>query len=85
MSSINLTQIEAQQRAELISNCHYDITLDVTSAPTEQPTFASTTDIRFTSGQGETFYVRLASAKSSWTEPPSMTPPLPTRRSMASL
>ena len=64
MSSINLTQIEAQQRAELISNCHYDITLDVTSAPTEQPTFASTTDIRFTSGQGETFLdLRAASVR----------------------
>lgn len=49
MTSINLTRIEAQQRAEMLDVTHYDIALDLTTAPINSPdeaaTFSSTTTL----------------------------------------
>ncbi|MCQ9343241.1 aminopeptidase N [Corynebacterium kozikiae] len=53
MSSINLTQLEAEARASLLKVHHYAIELDLTRGETE---FGSTTTITFEGlGQGETF------------------------------
>lgn len=56
MTSTNLTQAEATQRAELISAVHYSIDLDVqAAADSTTTTFGSSTSIRFTSRAGSTF------------------------------
>ncbi|KAB1501456.1 aminopeptidase N [Corynebacterium sp. 320] len=56
MTSTNLTRTEAASRAQLISNVHYAITLDLTHGATlDTTTFPSTTEITFTSGAGDTF------------------------------
>ena len=60
MTSINLTRIEAQDRADLLEVHHYDIALDLTTAPIgsaqEAPTFSSVTKIKLTAREdGETF------------------------------
>lgn len=56
MTSINLTRTEAEHRANLISDVHYSIQLDLSGG--EQPDnklFRSLTRITFTSGAGSTF------------------------------
>ena len=56
MTSINLTRTEAEHRANLISDVHYTIQLDLSGG--EQPDnklFRSLTRITFTSGAGSTF------------------------------
>ncbi|MDK8890129.1 aminopeptidase N [Corynebacterium macclintockiae] len=56
MTSINLTRTEAEHRANLISDVHYSIQLDLSGG--EQPDnkhFRSLTRITFTSGTGSTF------------------------------
>ena len=56
MTSINLTRDEAKARAELVSDVHYSIDLDLsTGSSSEQRTFFSTTTVTFTSGSGSTF------------------------------
>ena len=56
MTSTNLTRVEAAERFDLISNVHYDITLDLTAgADMAHKTFGSATTIRFTSQAGSTF------------------------------
>ncbi|MCT2339630.1 aminopeptidase N [Corynebacterium sp. p3-SID1056] len=57
----NLTRADAQHRAGLISNVHYDIDLDVTGA--EQ--FRSRTTITFDSAAGETFFDLVADSFSA--------------------
>ena len=57
---MNLTRVEAQQRADLLQIHHYDIALDLTTAPIgsdqEAPTFSSITTIELTAREdGETF------------------------------
>ncbi len=52
----NLKRSDAQLRAQLISDVHYDIALDVNGA--EQ--FTSTTTVTFRSGAGETFFDLVA-------------------------
>lgn len=56
MTSLNLTRTEAAARAELISDLHYSIDLDLSHAQdAQQRLFDSTTTVRFTSGAGSTF------------------------------
>nr|WP_120491203.1 aminopeptidase N [Corynebacterium lactis] len=60
MTSKNLTRIEAQQRADLLRVNHYDIDLDLTTAPVDSPlsapTFRSVTTISLTAlSDGSTF------------------------------
>lgn len=66
MTSINLTRLEAQQRAEMLSVNHYDIALDLTSAPIntpdEAPTFSSTTTLSLQVKQGGETFIDLRDA-----------------------
>lgn len=56
MSSTNLTRAEAAARAALISELHYDVTLELHQATEEnQTTFESRTRVHFQSEAGETF------------------------------
>jgi len=56
MTSTNLTQTEAQARAELISNVHYTVELDLSAGEDMQrEQFPSRTTIDFRSGAGSTF------------------------------
>ena len=56
MTSTNLTRIEAAERFALISDVHYDISLDLSAgADMSHKTFGSTTTIRFSSQEGSTF------------------------------
>ncbi|HIW96769.1 MAG TPA: aminopeptidase N, partial [Candidatus Corynebacterium gallistercoris] len=56
MTSLNLTRTEAAARAELISNVHYSIDLDLSGGQdAHQRLFDSVTTVRFTSGAGSTF------------------------------
>ena len=56
MTSTNLTQTEAQSRAELISNVHYTVELDLSAGEDMQrEQFPSRTAIDFRSGAGSTF------------------------------
>ena len=65
MTSTNLTRTEATARAELISEVHYDFTVDLTKgADLAHKTFPSTTTIQFTSGTGSTFVDLRAAAVS---------------------
>ncbi|OEX92095.1 aminopeptidase N [Corynebacterium sp. BCW_4722] len=52
----NLTRADAQKRAKLISNIHYDIHVDITG----EEKFTSTTTIRFDAQAGETFFDLVA-------------------------
>lgn len=53
MSSINLTQAEAEQRSRILDVHHYDIALDLTQGDKE---FPSTTTVSFTVKEaGDTF------------------------------
>ncbi|MBG6122201.1 aminopeptidase N [Corynebacterium aquatimens] len=52
----NLRRIDAEARAELISDVHYDVALDITGAET----FTSRTTVAFTSGEGEAFFDLIA-------------------------
>ncbi|MEA9986598.1 aminopeptidase N [Subtercola sp. RTI3] len=54
MPGENLTRVEAQQRAALISVSSYDVTLDVTQGP---ETFLSTTTVRFTASKGASTFI----------------------------
>ena len=56
MTSINLTRTEAEHRANLISDVHYTIQLDLSGGEKpENKHFRSLTRITFTSGTGSTF------------------------------
>lgn len=56
MTSTNLTHTEAQARAQLISDVHYRIDLDLShAAHLADDTFPTTTTVTFTSGAGDTF------------------------------
>ncbi|QPK82880.1 aminopeptidase N [Corynebacterium qintianiae] len=57
----NLSRIDAQARAALISGVHYDIALDITG----EDTFTSTTTVRFSSQAGETFFDLVADSFSA--------------------
>ncbi|MCT2154009.1 aminopeptidase N [Corynebacterium sanguinis] len=57
----NLSRIDAQARAALIADVHYDIHLDITG----EDIFTSTTTVRFTSTQGETFFDLVADSFSA--------------------
>jgi aminopeptidase N len=50
----NLTRIEAQERAALVTVTSYDVTLDLTTGPT---TFASTTTVVFTAAAGSSTFI----------------------------
>jgi aminopeptidase N len=50
----NLTRIEAQERAALVSVTSYDVTLDLTTGPT---TFASTTTVAFSATAGSSTFI----------------------------
>ncbi|AWB84546.1 aminopeptidase N [Corynebacterium liangguodongii] len=57
----NLSRIDAQSRAALISDVHYDIALDITG----ESTFTSITTARFTSKEGKTFFDLVADSFSA--------------------
>ncbi|MFC5939398.1 aminopeptidase N [Corynebacterium choanae] len=59
MTSTNLTRTEAQQRAALIDEVHYDLVLDLTTGP---KTFQSTTTITFTAKDAGSTFVDLRAA-----------------------
>src|ERR1043165_8426069 len=44
----NLTRDEARERARILSVSDYDVLLDLTTAPTDSPTFRSTSTTHFT-------------------------------------
>jgi aminopeptidase N len=50
----NLTRIEAQERAALVTVTSYDVTLDLTTGPT---TFASTTTVTFSAVAGSSTFI----------------------------
>jgi aminopeptidase N len=50
----NLTRIEAQERAALVTVSSYDVTLDLTTGPT---TFASTTTVTFSAVAGSSTFI----------------------------
>jgi aminopeptidase N len=50
----NLTRVEAQERAALVSTHSYDITLDLTTGP---ETFLSTTTVRFSAADGASTFI----------------------------
>jgi aminopeptidase N len=50
----NLTRIEAQERAALVTVTSYDVTLDLTTGPT---TFASTTTVAFSAVAGSSTFI----------------------------
>ncbi|UFS60884.1 aminopeptidase N [Subtercola endophyticus] len=54
MPGENLTRLEAQERAALVSVQSYDVTLDVTQGP---ETFLSTTTVRFTATAGASTFI----------------------------
>jgi aminopeptidase N len=56
----NLTRDEARERARLLSVSEYDVHLDLTLAPTENPTFRSASSVRFTcTDPGSTTHVDI--------------------------
>ena len=60
MPGKNLTRLEAQARAAVVSNCSYEIELDLTSGLTASPpTFRSTTRLRFAGTKGEATFIDL--------------------------
>jgi aminopeptidase N len=52
----NLTRVEAEERAALLSVTSYEVTLDLTAGPT---TFASTTVVRFRASDGTQTFLEL--------------------------
>jgi aminopeptidase N len=50
----NLTRVEAQERAALVSTHSYDVTLDLTTSP---ETFLSTTTVRFSAQEGASTFI----------------------------
>src|SRR5512143_1019205 len=65
MPGKNLTRLEAQARAAIVSDCSYEIELDLTSGLTASPpTFRSTTRLRFAAKErgAETFIDLIAPA-----------------------
>lgn len=54
MPGENLTRIEAQERAALVTVTSYDVTLDLTTGPT---TFASTTTVAFSATAGSSTFI----------------------------
>jgi aminopeptidase N len=65
MPGKNLTRLEAQARAAVVSDCSYEIELDLTSGLTDSPpTFRSTTRLRFAAAEkgAETFLDLIAPA-----------------------
>jgi aminopeptidase N len=50
----NLTRVEAQERAALVSTHSYDVTLDLTTGP---ETFLSTTTVRFSAADGASTFI----------------------------
>ncbi|AGW41593.1 aminopeptidase [Leifsonia xyli subsp. cynodontis DSM 46306] len=54
MPGENLTRIEAQERAAIVSTHAYDIALDLTSGP---ETFRSTTTVRFAAAHGSSTFI----------------------------
>ena len=69
MPGKNLTRLEAQARAAIVSDCSYEIELDLTSGLTDSPpTFRSTTRLQFAAEKGaETFIDLIAPAVHSIT------------------
>lgn len=66
MTSINLTRLEAQDRADLLQVRHYDIALDLTTAPAgsadQAPTFSSITTITLNARKEGTTFLDLRDA-----------------------
>ncbi|APT85271.1 aminopeptidase N [Corynebacterium aquilae] len=60
MTSLNLTREEAQTRADLVSDCHYDIALDLTE---QGETFVSDTTVRFTTTKAGSTFIDLRADK----------------------
>ena len=56
MPAENLTRVEAEERAALVSVTSYEVTLDLTTGPT---TFASTTVVRFHASDGAQTFLDL--------------------------
>ncbi|MFF1879125.1 aminopeptidase N [Leifsonia sp. NPDC058230] len=54
MPGENLTRVEAQERAALVSTHSYDVTLDLTTGP---ETFLSTTTVRFSATEGASTFI----------------------------
>src|SRR4051812_8816597 len=56
----NLTRDEARERARLVTVSGYDVALDLTSAPTDNPTFRSESTVRFTCAEpGATTHIDI--------------------------
>src|SRR6266508_3223316 len=62
MPGTNLTREEARTRAGLLGDVSYTIDLDLTSAPSGSPTFASTTTLRFSAQPGASTFADLIAA-----------------------
>jgi aminopeptidase N len=56
----NLTRVEAQERAALVSTHSYDVTLDLTTGP---ETFLSTTTVRFSATAGASTFIDAITRK----------------------
>lgn len=54
MPGENLTRVEAQERASLVSTSSYDVVLDLTTGP---ETFLSTTTVRFAATEGASTFI----------------------------
>ena len=59
MPGENLTRIEAQERAALVTVTSYDVTLDLTQGPT---TFGSTTTVVFSAVAGSSTFIDAITA-----------------------
>ena len=59
---LNLSHDVAQQRAAMLEVHHYDIALDLSGAPSEQPTFSARTEISFVVRQPGTTVIDLVAA-----------------------
>jgi aminopeptidase N len=60
----NLTRDEARERARLLSVSGYEVQLDLTSAPTDSPTFRSSSTARFTCTEpGATTHVDITAER----------------------
>src|SRR5439155_24468739 len=64
MSAENLTRDEARERARLLAVASYEVSLDLTLAPTDSPTFRSESVARFTCAEpGATTHIDITAQR----------------------